>query len=62
MNTMIAGLLFGIAFGVVLQRGRFCMASAARDLFLTRDTYLVKGVAYAIVFSSIAFFPQNHWD
>ena len=25
---------FGLAFGFVLQRGRFCFASAFRDLFL----------------------------
>ena len=56
MNSLLVGLLFGIVFGIVLQRGRFCMASAARDLFLTKDTYLAKGVIYAIIFTSIGFF------
>ncbi|MCL7414237.1 MAG: YeeE/YedE family protein [ANME-2 cluster archaeon] len=56
MSSLLVGLLFGIAFGAVLQRGRFCMASAARDLFLTKDTYLAKGVVYSIIFSSIGFF------
>lgn len=56
MDLAIVGLLFGIAFGAVLQRGRFCMAAAARDLFLTKDTYLAKGVLYAILFTSIGFF------
>ncbi|MCL7413588.1 MAG: YeeE/YedE family protein [ANME-2 cluster archaeon] len=56
MNSLLVGFLFGVAFGAVLQRGRFCMASAARDLFLTKDTYLAKGVIYAILFTSIGFF------
>src|SRR5262245_7452101 len=29
--------LFGLAFGVILQRSRLCFASAFRDLFLLRD-------------------------
>lgn len=56
MDLTLAGLLFGIAFGAILQRGRFCIAAAARDLFLTKDTYLAKGVLYAILFTSIGFF------
>ncbi|MDF1532302.1 MAG: YeeE/YedE family protein [ANME-2 cluster archaeon] len=56
MNSLLVGLLFGVTFGAVLQRGRFCMASAARDLFMTKDTYLAKGVIYAILFTSIGFF------
>ena len=56
MVLAVVGLLLGIAFGVVLQRGRFCMAAAARDLFLTKDTYLAKGVLYAILFTSIGIF------
>ena len=56
MDLALVGLLFGIAFGALLQRGRFCMAAAARDLFLTKDTYLAKGVLYAILFTSIGFF------
>ncbi|MBW6469714.1 MAG: YeeE/YedE family protein [Methanosarcinaceae archaeon] len=56
MDLTLVGLSFGIAFGAVLQRGRFCIAAAARDLFLTKDTYLAKGVLYAILFTSIGFF------
>ncbi|MCL7410186.1 MAG: YeeE/YedE thiosulfate transporter family protein [Methanosarcinaceae archaeon] len=56
MDLTLVGLSFGIVFGAVLQRGRFCIAAAARDLFLTKDTYLAKGVLYAILFTSIGFF------
>lgn len=53
---MIIGFLFGIAFGIVLERGRFCMTSAFRDYFLTRDTYILKGVFLAVPLTMIGFF------
>ena len=32
----ITGLLTGIAFGAVLQRGRFCVTGMLRDIFLNK--------------------------
>src|SRR5215216_3673106 len=36
--------LLGLAFGFVLQRSRFCFASAFRDLFLLGDARVMKGI------------------
>src|SRR5687768_860620 len=36
--------LFGLAFGFVLQRSRFCFASAFRDLFLLGEARVMKGI------------------
>jgi hypothetical protein len=52
----VYGLIFGILFGIVIERGRFCMASAFRDLFLTRDTYLTKAVLLTVVLTGITFY------
>ena len=35
---------FGLAFGLVLQRSRFCFASAFRDLYLLGDGRVLKGI------------------
>lgn len=35
---VLTGLLLGVAFGFVLQRGRFCVTGAFRDVFLARNT------------------------
>jgi len=46
---------FGLAFGFVLQRGRFCFASAFRDLFLLGQGRNMKGVLVGLVIASIGF-------
>ncbi|WP_028006796.1 YeeE/YedE thiosulfate transporter family protein [Solimonas flava] len=40
---------FGVAYGLLLQYGRFCMASAVRDLFMVRVPRMAVGVIVAIV-------------
>jgi uncharacterized membrane protein YedE/YeeE len=35
---------FGLLFGYILQRGRFCFASAFRDLFLMGESRVMRGV------------------
>jgi uncharacterized protein len=40
--------VFGLAFGFVLQRGRFCFASAFRDLFLLGHGRTMKGCCSAL--------------
>jgi len=37
MSSIITGLIVGILFGFVMQRGRFCMNSAFRDTVLLED-------------------------
>jgi len=46
-------LLFGAAFGIILQRCRFCFARAFRDPFMTGDASMVKAVALSIVIGAI---------
>ena len=49
MNPVLTGLFVGIAFGFVLQRGRFCMNSAFRDVVLLKDYTLLKSVGAALL-------------
>jgi uncharacterized membrane protein YedE/YeeE len=53
--VMLSGLIVGIIFGFVLQRGRFCMNSAFRDIILMKEYTLLKAVALAIVVQMIGF-------
>jgi uncharacterized membrane protein YedE/YeeE len=46
---------FGLAFGFVLQRGRFCFASAFRDLFLLGHGRTMKGVLMGLAVASVGF-------
>ena len=46
---------FGLAFGFTLQRGRFCFASAFRDLFLLGHGRNMKGVLLGMAVASVGF-------
>src|SRR5687767_668330 len=46
---------FGLAFGFVLQRGRFCFASAFRDLFLLGHGRNMKAVLLGLAIASVGF-------
>ncbi|MEE9583237.1 MAG: YeeE/YedE family protein [Dehalococcoidales bacterium] len=48
-------LIFGLAFGFVLQRSRFCFASAFRDLFLLRDGRVMKGILAGLAVATVGF-------
>ncbi len=52
---VLTGMITGILFGIVLQRGRLCFNSAIRDLRLFKDNYLWKTVMLAIALEIIAF-------
>ncbi len=47
--------VFGLAFGFVLQRARFCFASAFRDLFLLGHGRNMKGVLMGLAVGSVGF-------
>lgn len=47
--------LFGLAFGFVLQRSRFCFASAFRDLFLLGDARVMKGIVAGLAVATAGF-------
>jgi uncharacterized membrane protein YedE/YeeE len=46
---------FGLAFGFVLQRSRFCFASAFRDIFLLRHGRNMRGVLVGLAVATIGF-------
>jgi uncharacterized membrane protein YedE/YeeE len=47
--------LFGLGFGFVLQRSRFCFASAFRDLFLLGDARVMKGIIAGLAVATAGF-------
>ncbi|MFB6302480.1 MAG: YeeE/YedE family protein [Haloferacaceae archaeon] len=42
-------VLVGLAFGVFLQKARFCFVSACRDFFAFKDTRVLKGVLAGVL-------------
>jgi uncharacterized membrane protein YedE/YeeE len=52
---LFTGLIVGFAFGFVLQRGRFCMNSAFRDIITLQDFTLLKSVGAALLVALIGF-------
>ena len=53
--ALFTALILGILFGFGLQRGRFCMNSAFRDLILLKDTTLLKAVLIAVVVQMVGY-------
>lgn len=47
--------LFGLAFGFVLQRSRFCFASAFRDLFLFGHGRIMRGILGGLAVATVGF-------
>ena len=54
-NLALTGLILGIIFGFVLQRGRFCMNSAFRDIIIGKDYTLFKSLGAALLVSMVGF-------
>ncbi len=52
---VLTGLITGILFGIILQRGRLCFNSAIRDLKLFKDNYLWKAVMFGIAIETLLF-------
>jgi uncharacterized membrane protein YedE/YeeE len=50
-----AGLIIGAIFGFILQRGRFCMNSAFRDILLLKEFKLAKAVVVALAVAMVGF-------
>jgi hypothetical protein len=50
---LTAYLWFGFVYGMALQYGRFCMASAIRDLFAVRVPRMAVGIMIAIILFSL---------
>ncbi|MBI5025225.1 MAG: YeeE/YedE family protein [Nitrospirae bacterium] len=50
---LVAYIWFGFVYGMMLQNGRFCFASASRDLFAAGVPRMAVGILVALVFFSI---------
>lgn len=48
-------LLFGVVFGVIFQRSRFCLVRAFREPFMTGDGEHTRAAALALVISMLGF-------
>jgi len=48
-------LIFGAIFGITFQRSRLCMASAFRDIFISRNGTLMKWILLSIAIGTIGF-------
>lgn len=59
IGVILAGGLTGVLFGFVLQRGRFCMTSGFRDLYLTRDATLFKAYVLSLAIQSTGIFALH---
>lgn len=53
---IITGLLLGAVFGFVLQRGRFCVTGAFRDVFVAKNTRWITAFLIVIAVQSIGIF------
>lgn len=49
---LVAYIWFGFAYGMMLQYGRFCFASASRDLFAAGVPRMAVGILIALIFFS----------
>lgn len=54
-STLVLRWMFGIAFGFVLQRSRFCFTASMRDPVLTGSTSLSRAVIIAVLVAMIGF-------
>lgn len=50
---LVVYIWFGVAYGLMLQYGRFCFASASRDLFAAGVPRMMVGIMIALVFFSV---------
>lgn len=51
--TIISGLLIGVFFGFVLQRGRFCVNTAFRDTIFMKDFTMFRAYILALIVIAI---------
>lgn len=51
--VLVSGILVGVAFGFVLQRGRYCMNSAFRDMIFMDDYTLFRSYILALIIAII---------
>jgi len=52
---LLASLCLGVIFGYLGQRARMCFIGGMRDLYLVRDTYLIKGLLAFFIAALVGF-------
>ncbi|WP_165241909.1 selenium metabolism membrane protein YedE/FdhT [Corynebacterium lizhenjunii] len=62
-TSLAVAVVFGLAFGVLIQRGQICFTAAFRDLWVTRKTKLadslVLGLAAAVVVTFVVLLATD---
>lgn len=56
---MFFGLIFGILFGFILQRGQFCFVSGFRSLIFQRNLRFISALLIAVCIQSIGLFALS---
>lgn len=53
---LISGLICGVLLGFVMQRGRFCITGAFRDLYVSKNNKMFVALLIAIAVQAVGFF------
>ncbi|XXQ68327.1 YeeE/YedE family protein [Neisseriaceae bacterium B1] len=56
LSGVISGLICGVLLGFVMQRGRFCITGAFRDLYVTKNNKMFVALLIAIAVQAVGFF------
>jgi uncharacterized protein len=48
-------MLFGVGFGLIVERGRICFTNAFRELWITRQGHLARALALAMIVQVVGF-------
>lgn len=56
---LLTGLALGIALGFVMQRGRFCVTGAFRDIWVTRNTRWLTAFLVVVAVQSVGVFTLD---
>ncbi|MCQ2000909.1 YeeE/YedE family protein [Arthrobacter zhaoxinii] len=56
---LISGLVVGLALGFVMQRGRFCVTGAFRDVWVTRNTRWLTAFLVVVAVQSVGVFALD---
>lgn len=58
---MLTGLFVGLLLGFVMQRGRFCITGAFRDMYVTKSNKMFIALLIAITIQSIGLFALREF-
>jgi len=61
LAKLVLGLGVGLLFGFALQRGRFCMYTAFRDIFLIKDLTLCRAYLLAVLIQMVLIHLLREW-